>query len=284
MTSVFKAASFASKKIALIAVLALAAMAITATAAHANIVYNVLPYHAYSDTAQGANTISPFASTFGALTTQDPNSIAETTSVYDFRGLTAAPVPGSDYFFLEDFTDGQFDTPGATLSASLGMFTPRTDDGRNGSQSSSFTDNVDEDDGANDNSIGATRGSLRVNGAHNLRFTFDASTLGTLPTHVGIVLAEQNSGTLTAFDVNGNVLNTVSAMGVPGSFNPDLDNDAFLGIFSASGISYVEVTGGGNNEYDHFQFGALAVAVPEPSSLALFGLGSVMMLVRRRRG
>ena len=262
-----------------------ALLSILGSTASAAIV-SVEPYHAYSDTAQGAGTISPFSSVYGAISQQDPDGgVGETTSLHDFRGLAATPTPGQTYFFLEDFTDGQFDVPGVAVSASLGTFEPRTNDGRNGSNNGGAnTDNVDEDDGANDNVGGTSRGSFRITGAHNIRFTFDDLALGTLATHVGIVRAESAAATLTAFDINDNVLDTVTATdGGHWAFN--LANDHFIGISDVGGIAYVEVTGDGNNEYDHFQYGSLAGhVIPEPATgaMALIGLG--VMAMRRRRG
>ena len=237
------------------------------------------------DTAQVAGTISPFSSVYGAISQQDPDGgVGETTSLHDFRGLAATPTPGQTYFFLEDFTDGQFDVPGVTVSASLGTFVPRTNDGRNGSNNGGAnTDNVDEDDGANDNVGGTSRGSFRITGAHNIRFTFDDLALGTLPTHVGLVRGEGLAATLTAFDFNDNVLDTVTAP-ADGSWPFNLANDHFIGISDVGGIAYVEVTGGGNNEYDHFQYGAVVPAVvPEPSTTALLGLGCLALTLRRRK-
>ena len=61
--------------------------------ANAATLFDVKPYHAYSDTAQGAGTISPFSSVYGAISQQDPDGgVGETTSLHDFRGLAAIEV------------------------------------------------------------------------------------------------------------------------------------------------------------------------------------------------
>ncbi len=110
----------------------------------AAIILGAATYTGSSGQTTSAND-SPFFSTFGTITTHDPDAgIGETTSVYDFRRLTASVATGfgDTYFFLEDVQDGQLDTPGVSYTGPLA----RTGDGINGSNNGgSNTDDVAED-------------------------------------------------------------------------------------------------------------------------------------------
>lgn len=185
---------------------------------------------------------SPFASTFGALTQQDPNNVTEVTSVYDFRGLTASVAADSSYFFLEDFSDGQFDVIGAT-SSTIDFI--RTYDGINSSNNGgSNTDNIVED----------TTRKAGIRDTNGFRIDFTAALLGgNLPTYVGIAFTELTNGAtrqIRAYDSGDNLLETVTQ--TTGSQVAD----QFLGLSTVTGISYVLIEG--DNEYDHFQYGTVA--------------------------
>tara|TARA_B110000908_G_scaffold73526_1_gene88618 strand:- start:907 stop:1686 length:780 start_codon:yes stop_codon:yes gene_type:complete len=248
--------------------LPLAALALTAATTNAATYLGTDTYTGYSDQATSAND-SPFSSIFGTISQQDPDGgVGETTSVYDFRGLTSTVAAASSdtYFFLEDVQDGQFDTPGVSFSG--GGVVARTADGRNSSNNGgSNTDNVAEDI--------LIRSSFRIVGT--LRADFSAASLGgELPTYVGLVFAErtnQLTREIIAYDSDDNVLETLTQ--VSGS----QVSDQFLGLSTATGISYVTVTG--DNEYDHFQYGFQAV--PEPTTTALLGLGGLALILRRRK-
>jgi len=230
-------------------------------------------YTGYSGQTTSAND-SPFFSTFGAISLQDPNGETgevDTTGRHDFRGLTSTvAVAGSTYFFLEDVQDGQLDTPGVDYIGS-GVIA-RTNGGINGSNNgTSNTDNVAEDSIINS--------SFRSTTSPRIRANFSAAALGgELPTYVGIVFAENtNAGTrtITAYDSDDNVLETLSQ--ASGSQLAD----QFLGLSTDTGISYVIING--DQEFDHFQYGFAAAPVPEPSSTALLGLGGLALILRRRR-
>ncbi|MEJ6699780.1 MAG: PEP-CTERM sorting domain-containing protein [Akkermansiaceae bacterium] len=224
-------------------------------------------YTGYSGQATSAAD-SPFFSTFGAIFQQDPNLVPETTSIYDFRGLTATVANGSGdtYFFLEDVQDGQMDTPGATYSSGAARVNGTS---LNGSDSSQYTDNVLEDT----MTIGSFKTVNTTTGA--MRVDFIAADLGgQLPTYVGAVYVDgdtSSSGKITAYDSDDNILETLSQSSAMA--------DPFLGLSTDSGISYVILAG--NNEIDHFQYGF--VAVPEPSTTALLGLGGLALILRRRK-
>jgi hypothetical protein len=207
-------------------------------------------YTGYSGQATSAND-SPFASIFGAISQQDPDGgVGETTSVYDFRGLPSTVALGATYFFLEDVQDGQFDTPGASISGVDVL--ARSGDGRKGSNNGgSNTGNVAKDL--------LVRSSFRTSNG-SFRADFAAAPLGgQLPTYVGLVFAErtnERTREVIAYDSDDNILETATQ--VTGS----QFSDGFLGLSTTTGISYVIISG--DNEYDHFQYGFNAI--PEPSA------------------
>lgn len=224
-------------------------------------------YNSYDNPAQGAATISPFSTIFGTISEQDlvvESGFSLNTPSYDFRGLSATvPTVGQTYFFLEDLQDGQFDVPGATLTADE----IRTNDGRNGSVSKGGNaDSIDEDDGAVDNIYGNPRGGIRL----GTRVDFNIGILGMLPNHVGYALAnDSNTVSVTAFNSSDVQLETVTA-------TRD-SRTAFAGLTTTEGISYVILTG---TETDHFQYGYKVI--PEPTTAMLGALGLLALLRRRR--
>src|SRR6185436_9982138 len=95
-------------------------------------------------------------------------------------------------------------------------------------------------------------------GAAGIRFNFNATALGALPTHAGLVWTD-GAGQVyfEAFDHNG------ASMGLQGPFNfPDSVNngttseDRFLGAYNKDGISALRVLNTvGGIEIDHLQYG-----------------------------
>ncbi len=252
--------------------LPLVAFALTAaTTKAATIVYNGGSLYG------GYAADSPFASTFGALSLLDgAGTPAETTSVYDFRGLASSVTSNTTYFFLEDWQDGQSDSVGLTIT---GNQQARTNNGRNGSQNSGAnTDSVAEDQTATFGSFGA--GSLRFNDTTTHTYTFNAADLGgLLPTYVGFVLSEPVRH-VTSFIAYDSLGQAITGATIANSVN--LTQDEFYGFQTDVGIAYVEIAVSGGGELDHFQYGTV-VAVPEPSSTALLSLGGLALILRRRR-
>jgi hypothetical protein len=250
---------------------AFAALALTSASTSAA-TFALSNYNSYDNPAQGAATVSPFSTIFGAISEQDltvESGFTLNTPSYDFRGIAASVTAGQTYFFLEDVQDGQFDSPGAILAAAQ----VRTNDGRNGSTNSGGNaDSIDEDDGLVDGSVGNPRGGIRF----GTRVDFNASMLGgNLPTHVGYALAgDSDTVSVTAFNSLDVQLETVTAAHAVGG------RAAFAGLTTTEGISYVILTG---TETDHFQYGFLGTPIPEPSSTALLGLGGLALILRRRK-
>lgn len=179
------------------------------------------------------------------------------------------------YFHLESFEDGALNTPGVTVApANLSVINP-----------SDFTDSVDGDDGAID---GLGRLGRSLFGGGPIVFTFNATALGSLPTHAGIVWTDgQGDITFEAFDQNGTSLGTLIGTHAGGSFTGETAEDRFYGATHAGGISRISITTPGSMEVDHLQYGAVPAlqAVPEPTSLVLLGIGALGLcgFARRRR-
>ncbi len=104
-----------------------------------------------------------------------------------------------DYFHLENFEDGNFNTPGVNSNAGV-TYT----NGING-------DSVDGDDGNPSNGVCSGCYSFYAADAQaGITFTFDKLILGSLPTSVGIVWTDsRNDITFEAFDSGGASLGTL---------------------------------------------------------------------------
>ncbi|MAE67275.1 MAG: hypothetical protein CMJ18_23685 [Phycisphaeraceae bacterium] len=195
-------------------------------------------------------------------------------------GAAISPFSTVDfgYFHLEDFEDALLNTPGVTADAGVA------------GSGSGFQDSVDADDGVI-NGTGRFLGSYGgFTGTTAMTFTFDASVLGALPTHVGIVWTDQGSagsgGTFTAnlsfevFGSGGSSLGAIppSPVGQPSDIGGTLE-DRFFGAVNLEGIRSFRITTDslGDWEMDHLQYGF----VPEPGSAML--LLAAFVAVSRRR-
>ena len=177
---------------------------------------------------------------------------------------------GFSYFHLETFENGLFDSPG--VSANNGVVVGP----------SSITDSVDGDDGVID---GSGNGGHSFFGFGSVTFTFNATTLGALPTHAGIVWTDgQNNPTFEAFDGFGVSLGTLTGTSSDGLINGGTAEDRFFGAYDPTGISAITITDA-SWEVDHLQYG-LAVSVPEPATNAVLAGAAALALAamaRRRR-
>ncbi|HEX2853052.1 MAG TPA: PEP-CTERM sorting domain-containing protein [Opitutaceae bacterium] len=207
--------------------------------------------------------------------------------------------PGFSYFHLENFEDNVF-TPGWTANPGWVRAAPGP-----------LTDSVDADDGAIDGS-GAAGGSFYSgNISSTLSITFDASVLGALPTHVGVVwtdvgIAFPTSGfgdfRFEAFDSANLSLGAIGPYTLgDGSAAGGTFEDRFFGITSAGGIARIELSStlGGDAdlpasgtidwEVDHLQYGRISPAVgavPEPSTTGILAAAVLLLgagLRSRRR-
>lgn len=217
-------------------------------------------------------------------------------SVGGYSGFGDSPLNGitfDNYFYLEDFESylgkanpwnpGEVSTPGVT--------------GGNGGPVSytfgaSIHDSVDEDDGSIDGSGLDGESWFYNSGAGGVSFTFDATILGSLPTHVGLVWtdgAQNVTVNFEAFDGSGVSLGSISLAGVGDAVvNGTTAEDTFFGWEDMGGIGSIAMShNSGGIEVDHLQYGSLSngggAPVPEPSIIALFAAGLFCLGLARRR-
>lgn len=148
----------------------------------------------------------------------------------------------------------------------------------------SNTDSVDADDGSIDGSGIGGHSFFSSSGSTGITFTFDAGTLGALPTVTGIVWTD-GAGTTSfeAFGAAGQSLGTIGPATIADSvFIGGTNDDHFFGWTDAGGISKINISNtSGGIEVDHLQYGSRNV--PEPAILSLFGAGLVTLVWARRR-
>ena len=161
-----------------------------------------------------------------------------------------SPFVPSGTFHLDDFEDNALNTPGVTPTAGA-VYPP-----------SGITDSVDADDGTIDGTGVAGHSFFSANGAAGIRFDFDAGTLGALPTAAGIVWTDgEGQYSFEAFDPMGASLGVLGPFSAAGAVSGETDEDRFLGVYDAAGISAIAITNtAGGIEVDHLQYGAATLA------------------------
>jgi hypothetical protein len=161
-----------------------------------------------------------------------------------------SPFPlGSGGFVIEDFEDHLVNSPG--LGLVVGIVTSTQFSG-------SIIDSVDSDDGAlgSGNCIGCDS-CFSATGA--LKFAFEPTHLGGLPTWAGVVWTDGGLGstvTFQAFDGQGVSLGTqVGTNQGDASTSGTTGEDRFYGVHAAGGIGEITIqhTGAGI-EADHIQY------------------------------
>jgi len=195
-------------------------------------------------------------------------------------GSPFAGKPVADYFHLDDYqTDTR--TPGYTSNTTQ-ILPP-----------AGLTDSVDLDDGVVDGSGDAGR-SLYSASLRTIVFTFDAGTLGRLPTHAGVVWTDVGwtdgvtgfgDVIFEAFDGLGVSLGSVLASNLgDGNAGGGTAEDRFFGVRSFAGVGRIEISMPKSIDWevDHLQYGVLT---PIPAALPLLAsaLGGLGWLARRRR-
>jgi hypothetical protein len=164
---------------------------------------------------------------------------------------------GVDFFF-DDF-EGPDRPAGATASTGTLVGFP-----------ASIIDSVDEDDGTIDGSGLMGHTWFSGAGSTGVRFTFDAQTLGGLPTAAGIVWTDGGGDGTVSFEAvaaDGTTVicatGPVSDPGVfpDGSNNGETAEDRFFGLYDPDGITSILLSNSsGGIEMDHLQFGLVGLA------------------------
>lgn len=196
------------------------------------------------------------------------NTSADTVLFGPTEYLSEAESPWIEMsgLVLEDFENGVFNVAGVTASAGS-VIGPATN-----------VDSVDGDDGEIDG-LGQNGHSFFNPGSTGILFTFDAGTLGRLPTHAGIVWTDGPSGGnifFEAFDASGASLGTLHGAHADAGFHGTTAEDRFYGVSHGGGVSAIFIESGGSLEVDHLQF-----IVPTPAAAWL--LACVAIGTRRRR-
>jgi hypothetical protein len=203
-----------------------------------------------------------------------------------YLSFADSPFAGGSfsYFQLETFEDGLLNTPGVSVTA-VGV-----DRNIRVLPGGGFTDSVDGDDGSIDGS--GTRGSSLVSGGvagvNGFRFTFDAATLGSLPTSAGIVWTDgDGAATFQAFGPGNVLLGTLSANTAEDRrFEGRTAEDRFYGIEGLGPIASITIqNASGSNEVDHLQYGlaSTSTAVPEPFTIIGTLIGGTAALRMRKQ-
>jgi PEP-CTERM motif len=194
-------------------------------------------------------------------------------------------LPSFSYFFLDTFENHLLSTPGVTAVG--GQVTSTVP------FSGTIIDSVRADGGPSTPCPQASAPNpcdSFFNGNGTVTFVFDATALGGLPTHVGLVWTDGAPNSTVTFIVGGtsSLLGTIVAPGMGDGDNfGGTDEDRFFGWSDPAGILTITMTDpGGGIEVDHLQYGRLApTAVPEPGTIVLLGAGVAALTLRRgRRG
>jgi hypothetical protein len=195
--------------------------------------------------------------------------------ILPYFGLAQSPFNGLpfSYFHLDTFESGALTAPGVTPSAG-GVIGP------GGA--------VDSVEGPGPLGHSWFSGS----GAAGVTFTFSATILGQLPTHVGIVWTDGDgpNRTFKAFDASHTLIGTIidpTQKFFSTGGDGDIANYRFFGVIDPAGISSIFIANdGGGIEVDDLQYGALSSTnTPEPGTFSLILLAAGVLVTRtvRRR-
>jgi hypothetical protein len=195
----------------------------------ATMAWGPLPYQSFENRAATAQ-ISPFSKYYEGL--GGPGPFGPLAPCAGGRCVTGMNGAKPLYFHLEDLRDGAINTSGLTVSP----------------LSIVAGDAVDEDDGAI-NGTGTSPFSLRGEESPQLELRFNASVLGRLPTHVGVVLTDGNQKAKTrvnVFDAAGTLVGSTDANltngFLDGSFSGGgTGEDRFFGFMASQGIAKMTV-------------------------------------------
>lgn len=202
-----------------------------------------------------------------------------------YLSIADSPIgtPANEFYYLEDFEDGNLSTSGVTLTGASIVTAP-----------GDFTDSVDGDSGPIDGFGNSGRSLLSAAGTNTFAFQFDPLVLGKLPTRVGIVWTDVGAvvdgplgvGTVIfeAFGpANESLGTTVANLLGDGAITGATGEDRFFGAINPAGISRFTISMPNSTDWevDHLQY----LRVPEPAAifLAFFGLVGGLVVSRRTR-
>ncbi len=148
--------------------------------------------------------------------------------------------------YLETFETGSWTLPGTTINLDLIQMPGPT------------TDSVDADTGAIDGFGNNARSAIKFAGAP-LVIAFNAAILGEYPIAAGLVWTDCGPGianvTLEAFDADGVLIGEKTYYSLGDNVdNGATDEDRYLGLEHAGGISELRLTSNRLIEFDHVQF------------------------------
>ncbi len=181
-----------------------------------------------------------------------------------YLSATDSPWSGLDfsdgYFHLEDFESAPALKPGLSLDTfdfSVPLFPS--------------ADSVDGDDGDPTDGNCHPCNAWWSGGEGGVMITFDVETLGSYPTHVGLVCTDIVPGAtfiIEGFNPSGGTLGQQASTGLgDDNFSGGTAEDRFVGLVAPEGISAMQIkavgSGSGGLEIDHVQYGAgLVPAAP----------------------
>ena len=200
--------------------------------------------------------------------------LSEADSPFDLSELGTS-------FFLEDFEDSELNTPGLSP---IGVLIRMP---------GSSTDSVDGDDG-NVNGDGTLGSSLEPSFTlcnhgvdascwWSFGLNFDPVFDGQLPNAVGFVVTDsaiREDITLTFYDDHGDVIAITTESGLGDSLdNGGTDEDRFLGLANAGGISTLWIRSAQRFEIDHLQYGNLPAVLCDFSGDGLCDGADINMMM-----
>ena len=154
------------------------------------------------------------------------------------------------YLHFEDWETDALVAPGVTPGAGYAVV----------SAGNPLTDSIDGDDGVVDGKCEKAGGCSSAFGNGTLGFTFDATVLGALPTHVGIAWTDGSTGcdaVFEAYDAADVLIGSKTAAAVgDNSISGTVAEDRYFGVVHGAGVKRIVVkSSAGGVEVDHLLFG-----------------------------